>query len=64
MDFFFNINSFSFLNCSLDNLLVFLLVISPLLLILILLFIPNYKFLELKVIGLVGSFLIFFISVL
>jgi hypothetical protein len=63
MDFFFNINSFSFLNCSLDNLLVFLLVISPLLLILILLFIPNYKFLELKVIGLVGSFLIFFRSV-
>ena len=42
MDFFFNINSFSFLNCSLDNLLVFLLVISPLLLILILLFIPNF----------------------
>ena len=39
---FFNINSFSFLNCSLGNLLFFFLVISPLLLILILLFIPNF----------------------
>ena len=60
--------SFSFDNlinivyCFFDDFLVLLLVISPLVLILLLLFIPNYKINELKVLSLVGSFIIFLLS--